>query len=168
VGWRAAGRFDHPCTVELLLFDEVGEALRSLAPPELGEHHHRAHRYGVKVWFGPANPPREHYEAQVVGADVDDAAKVLAIEVGFHCEYPKVADNDAVIAHLMANERRWRRAVGKEAQVGGFLGRPDVWRRVSETWPDPDLGDAALVMELALRLTDYITALEPVRQRRPK
>ena len=152
--------------VELSIFDEVGDALRGLAPPELGEQHHRAHRYGVKVWFGPATPTREHYEAQVVGPDADKRATVLAIEVGFHSEYPKAVDNDAVIAHLVANEKQWRRAVGKEAQVGDFIGRADRWRRVSETWPDPDLGDGGLVIEIAMRLTDYITALEPVRRRR--
>ena len=95
--------------LELSIFDEVGEALRGLAPPDLGEPHCRAHRYGVKVWFGPATPPKEHYEAQVVGRDADTRATVLAIEVGFHAEHPKVADNDAVIAHLLANEKRWRR-----------------------------------------------------------
>jgi hypothetical protein len=152
--------------VEIFLFDEVGEALRSLARPELGEQHCRAHRYGVKVWFGPATPTREHYEAQVLGADADKQASVLAIEVGFHSEHPKTEENDAVIAHLLANEKRWRRVVGKEAQVGDFLGRADKWRRVSETWPDPDLGDGGLVIELATRLTDYITALEPVRRSR--
>ncbi|HTD50333.1 MAG TPA: hypothetical protein VK771_07035, partial [Acidimicrobiia bacterium] len=134
----------------------------------LGEHHHRAHRYGVKAWFGPATPPREHYEAQVVGPDADRAATVLAIEVGFHSEYPDVVDNEAVVAHLVANERRWRRALGDEAQVGAFLGRRDGWRRVSETWPDPDLDDCGLVTEVALRLTDYITALEPIRRARKR
>jgi hypothetical protein len=154
--------------VELSLFDEVGEALRGMAPADLGEFHHRAHSYGVKVWFGPATPPREHYEAQVVGADADKRAKFLAIEVGFHSEYPKAAENDAVIAYLVANEKRWRRSVGKEAEVGDFLGRADRWRRVSETWPDPDLSDGSLVIELAARLTDYIAGLEPVRQKRPR
>jgi hypothetical protein len=154
--------------MELSLFDEIGEASRAFAPPELGEYHQRAHSYGVKVWFGPATPPKEHYEAQVVGADADKDATVLAIEVGFHSEYPKAVENDAVIAHLLANEKKWRRVVGKEAQVGEFLGRADRWRRVSETWPDPDLGDETLVIELATRLTDYITALEPVRRTRKK
>ena len=161
-------RRDSPVAVELSLFDEVGEALRGLAPPELGAVHHRAHNYGVKVWFGPAAPPREHYEAQVVGADADQAAKILAIEVGFHTEHPKAVDNDAVIAHLLANEKRWRKVVGNEAQVGDFLGRADRWRRVSETWPDPHHSDGGLVIELATRLTDYITALEPVRRSRKK
>jgi hypothetical protein len=152
--------------VEFSVFEEVGGVLRGLAPTELGEYRHRAHRYGVKVWFGPATPPREHYEAQVVGPDADAQAKVLAIEVGFHSEYPSAGENDAVIAHLLANEKRWRRAIGKEAQVGDFIGRADRWRRVSETWPDPDLEEGGLVMELALRLTDYIAALEPVRRSR--
>jgi len=152
--------------VELSLFDEVGDALRGMTPPELGEQHLRAHAYGVKVWFGPGAPSREHYEAQVVGADADEHATYLAIEVGFHTEYPKAAENDAVIAHLLANEKRWRSLVGKEAQVGDFLGRTDKWRRVSETWPDPNLSDGGLVIELAARLTDYITALEPVRRSR--
>ena len=150
------------------MFDEVGEALRGMAPADLGAFHQRAHTYGVKVWFGPATPPREHYEAQVVGADADKRATVLAIEVGFHTEYPKEADNEAVITYLLANEKRWRREVGKEAEVGDFLGRADKWRRISETWPDPDLGDGGLVIELATRLTDYITGLEPVRRRRPR
>jgi hypothetical protein len=165
---RLRRAIDDRCRVELSIFDEVGDALRALAPPELGEEHHRAHRYGVKVWFGPATPPREHYEAQVVGPDADKHATVLAIEVGFHSEYAQAADNDAVISHLLAHEKQWRRAVGKEAQVGGSIGRPDKWRRVSETWPDPDLGDGGLVIEIAMRLTDYITALEPVRRRRPR
>jgi hypothetical protein len=159
-------RFGHPECVDPSAFEELGEALRGLAPTEFGEYRHRAHRYGVKVWFGPLTAPREHYEAQVLGRDADARATVLAIEVGFHSEYPKAAENDAVIAHLVANEKRWRRAIGKEAVVGPFLGNADRWRRVSETWPDPNLGDGELVVELATRLTDYITALEPVLRTR--
>ena len=103
---RARAPVGDRCVVELSLFDEVGEALRGMAPAELGPFNHRAHAYGVKVWFGAATPPREHYEAQVVGADADKRASVLAIEVGFHSEYPKAAENDAVIAYLFANEKR--------------------------------------------------------------
>jgi hypothetical protein len=156
----------HAAAVDLSLFDEVAYALRGMAPAELGELRARAHRYGIKVWFGPETPPREHYEAQVIGPDNDRSAKVLALEIGFHSEYPKVAENEAVIAHLLATEKRWRRVIGADAVAGPFLGRPDVWRRVSETWPDPDLSDAELVVELAARLTDYVTALEPARRGR--
>jgi hypothetical protein len=37
------------------------------------------------------------------------------------------------------------------------------WRRISETWSDPDLGDPELVFQLAGRLTEYVQALEPYR-----
>jgi hypothetical protein len=152
--------------VELSLFDEVADALRGMVPPELGDFRHRARRYGIKIWFGPERPLREHYEAQVIAADNVEDATVLALEVGFHAEHPEVADNEKVIAHLLGCEDRWRPMIGEEAVVGPFLGRPDVWRRVSETWPDPDLSDADLAFELAARLTDYLTALEPVRRDR--
>src|SRR5207244_12046850 len=149
--------------VEQSLFEEVAEVLRGMVPPDLGTLRQRPRRYGIKVWFGPETPPREHYEAQVIGADHVEGARVLALEVGFHTEHPKVADNDAVLARLVSGERRWRRAVGQAAVAGPFLGRPDVWRRVSETWPDPDLGGEDLGIEVAVRLADYITALAPVR-----
>lgn len=150
--------------VELLLFEEVADALRAFIPAELGDQRQRVHRYGVKVWFDTAKPSREHYEAQVIGAAGVDGAKVLAIEVGFHSEHPKPADNEAVLATLVARERRWRRVLGPEAVAGPFLGRRDDWCRVSETWPDPDLGDPELGIEVATRLTDYVLALEPVRR----
>ena len=91
-------------------------------------------------------------------------AKVLAIEVGFHAEHSKEADNQAVIDRLLRVEKRWRKDVGKEAEAARFLGRAQHWRRVSETWIDPDLGDPELAFEIAARLTDYITAIEPCRR----
>ena len=47
--------------------------------------------------------------------------------------------------------------------AGEFIDDRHGWQRLSETWPDPDLGDPDLPFELATRLTDYITALEPLR-----
>ena len=101
-----------------------------------------------------------------VGARDWPAAKVLALEVGFHCEHPKEPDNEAVLTRLAANERRWRRDVGKEAEVGTFLGRAEHWRRISEVWPDPDLSEPGLAFEIASRLVDYMTALEPLLRAR--
>jgi len=152
--------------VEDSLFDDVGDILLGMAPDDLGLCRYRAHRYGIKVWFGPEKPIREHYEAQVVGAQEVEGASVLALEIGFHAEHPQEVENDSVVAHLLANERRWRRVLGRAPQVGAFLGRHDAWRRVSEVWPDPDLGAADLGLEVALRLVDYVTALEPVRRGR--
>jgi hypothetical protein len=151
--------------VELSLFDEVAEAVRGFVPRDLGAPRIRARRYGIKVWFGPNEPPREHYEVQVIPARYCKGAKAVALEIGFHTEHPQVADNDRVIAQLAGAERQWRRAIGKEAVVGPFLGRAKVWRRVSETWPDPDLDDPGLGTELGARLTDYVAALEPVRRK---
>ena len=148
--------------MELGLFDEVGEAVRGLMDPKLGVVHFRAHRYGVKLWFDTDSAPREHYEAQVIGARLVEDAKVLALEVGFHSEHPKLTENEATLAKLVAHERTWRKTIGKDAVVGPFLGRPDAWMRLSETWPDPDLSDDDMVMDVALRLNDYMTALEPL------
>jgi len=149
--------------VDRSLFEDVADAVRALVPGDLGELRCTSHRYGVKVWFGPHKPPREHYEAQVVGREHASEATALALEVGFHTEYPNEAENQSVIADLLRSERRWRRELGAEAVVGSFLGRAEHWRRVSEVWPDPDLADPELVFELAARLADYVTALEPNR-----
>lgn len=152
--------------MELLLFDQVAEALRSLVPPDLGELHTSARRYGVKVWFDSVTPAREHYEAQVIGAAHVADADVLAVEVGFHAEHPSADDNTQVLARLVAQQKRWRKALGTEPVTGPFLGRRDDWMRLSEIWPDPDLGDPELGTELALRLADYVLALEPLRRAR--
>jgi hypothetical protein len=154
--------------VEIGLFEEVADALRGLVPPDLGDVRSRAHRYGIKVWFDTDKPTREHYEAQVIGAGYVDDATVLALEVGFHSEHPKLEPNEAVLGALLAARTKWKAVLGKEAVAGPFFGRPDDWRRLSETWPDPDLDDPALAFEIAARLTDYITALEPVRRAAPR
>jgi hypothetical protein len=150
--------------MDLPLFDEAAETLRALVPTELGSIRVRARRYGLKVWFDAEQPPREHYEAQVIGARHVPEATVLAVEIGFHSEHRGREANDRAIAVLVASEATWRPALGDEAVVGPFLGRPDDWRRVSETWADPDLGDPELGMEIATRLTDYLVALEPIRR----
>lgn len=151
--------------MELELFDEVGEVLRGLLPADLGVLHVRHHRYGIKVWFGPATPTREHYEAQVVGPGAVTGARVLALEIGYHAEHRDPSANDRAVAHLADQSGRWRKALGKAAVAGDFLDDRHGWKRLSETWPDPDLGDPALPLELATRLADYITTLEPLRAR---
>lgn len=147
------------------LFEAVADAVSGMVPPDLGPMHHRWHRWGVKVWFGSETPAREHYEAQVVGAkDVPDA-EMLAIEVGFHAENKDPAENEAILALLVAAEATWRAELGDAPVAGAFLGARDDWCRVSETWNDPDLGDQELGVELAIRLTDYVAILEPIRRR---
>jgi hypothetical protein len=149
--------------VDPLLFDGVAEACRGMSPASLGPVHVRSHRYGVKAWFGSPTPIKEHYEAQVIGARYVPGATTLALEVGFHAEYPKAADNEVVIDRLLAAEPTWRAQLGDDVVVGEFLGR-DTWRRASETWADPNLDDDELVLDLAIRLVDYFTAIEPLRR----
>ena len=151
--------------VEPSVFEDVADAVRGLVPKDLGELRCTSHRYGVKVWFGQDKPPREHYEAQVIGREHAPEATVLALEVGFHSEYPHERDNEVVISGLLRSERLWRQELGDDAVVGSFLGRAGHWRRVSEVWADPNLADPELVFELAARLTDYVTNLEPYRHR---
>ena len=147
------------------VFDEVAAILPSMLPAELGPVRLLARRYGIKVWFGDAaKPDRLHYEAQIIGAADVPGATTLGIEIGFHAEQTKEADNEAELARLVGKEKQWRKVVGKEPECGVFLGRATHWRRVSETWADPDLGEPGLAVELAARLADYVTALEPVRR----
>lgn len=153
----------------LHLFEQVADGLHALLPDELGPWFQRNHRYGLKLWFGhdgsATKPSREHYEAQVVGAKHVRGATLLALEIGFHAEHPDPAANEAAIRPLTA-ARTWRRALGPEPEAGPFLGQDGGWLRLSETWADPDLGDPDLALEVAARLTDYVTALEPLRRRR--
>lgn len=144
------------------LFDQVGEVVRGTTPRELGAVRLRVGGSGVKAWFGGAEPEREHYEAQLIGADIATGARVRALEIGFHVEHRSPADNDAVIARLSAREDDWRALLGADAIAGVFLGR-DSWRRISETWLDPDLDTGDMAFEIGVRLVDYMRALEPFR-----
>jgi hypothetical protein len=149
--------------VEPTLFDDVGDVLRGLLGHGFGALRCRPRRWGIKVWFDTETPPREHYEAQVIGAEGVPDARVLGLEIGFHSEHTKAAENEALLARLLAAEEKWRPALGDEAVAGAFIG-PKSWRRISETWPDPDLSGDDIAIEIAVRLNDYINALEPVRR----
>jgi len=149
--------------MELSVFEQVADAVHAMMPDDLGHWGYSAHRRGIKVWFGDERN-REHYEAQMIPRRLVDGSDGMAIEVGFHAEGRDMADNDAAVALLLQAEKKWRRALGDEAEAGPFLGRPEDWRRVSEAWLDVDLDDDELVMDIACRLTDYISALEPIRQ----
>ncbi|HYD09202.1 MAG TPA: hypothetical protein VEA78_03785 [Acidimicrobiales bacterium] len=158
----------------LSAFEVAADMLRGLLVDhaDLGELRTKAHRYGLKAWLGGpmTNAPKEHYEAQVVGPAHVPGAKVLGIEVGFHVEDKDEAKNDAILDALLAHEKRWRKELGggpDAVHAGVFLGagRLGHWRRISETWPDPDLGHGDLAFELAARLCDYMVTFEPLRKR---
>lgn len=122
----------------------------------------KAHRRGVKVWFDSEAAPRMHYEAQQLRRQHVDGIDGMAIEIGFHAEDPEESKNDAEMDRIAKSEKTWRRILGLEASVGEFYGSSS-WRRVSEAWIEPDLDDPELAFELASRLVDYVTAIEPAR-----
>jgi hypothetical protein len=152
----------HP--VEPSVFEEVAAIFPGLVPDELGPARLHVRRWGIKVWFGSEpKAPRDHYEAQVIGSADAPGAKVTALEVGFHAEHSKEAENEALLAGLVSREAEWRAAIGGEPTCGPFLGRASHWRRISEIWADPDFDDPGLPFEIAARLTDFVAALEPIR-----
>ena len=138
-------------------FEWVLDAFEGFAAEIDGELHSSAHRRGLKVWYGGA--AKEHYEAQLIRT-TDGAA----LEIGFHAEYPKVEENDAVIARLVDAEPTWRTALGAGPEVGEFLGA-DRWRRISEVWDAPDPDDPDATLDIGARLADYVLAIEPLRRR---
>ncbi|WP_157963672.1 hypothetical protein [Actinocorallia populi] len=141
-------------------FDQVRDVVRGAVPRALGEPRIRVRHNGIKVWFGEA--VREHYEAQLIRPDGVPGAEGFALEVGFHAEYGKAEENDAVLARLRAREPQWRAELGDDPVAGDFLGHRS-WRRLSETWPDPADTGPDLVFEVGVRLADYIRAIEPLR-----
>lgn len=149
--------------MELPLFDEVADLVQSMVPGELGPARTRSHRRGIKLWFDTDKPGREHYEAQLLSRRHVDGSDGTAIEIGFHTEHREAGRNEEVVADLAARESAWRRQLGSEAELAPFFGA-DNWRRVSEAWIEPDLDDPELAFELAARLVDYVSALEPVRR----
>lgn len=142
--------------VERSFFHQVQDVVEGFVSDVDGTLHATAHGRGVKVWYDDST--REHYEAQLVHVDGH-----LALEVGFHAEYPKVGENEAVLSRLLDEEPVWRRELGDEPEAGVFLGA-DRWRRISEIWDAPDPDDIDAAIEVAARLADYVSVLEPLRR----
>lgn len=148
--------------IEPHLFAEAAQLVRTLVPDGVGEVRTRSHRRGVKVWFGPSQPTREHYEAQVIPGRLAGQGHGL-LEIGFHAEHPDEAANQAVADRLESKTSVWRRELGAPAELDTFYGR-DSWRRLSETWPDAEQleDDPDAAFEIACRLVDYISVIEPL------
>ncbi len=143
--------------LERTFFEQVLDAVEGFIDDDHGPLSSATHRRGVKLWFGDSN--REHYEAQLIRRNDD-----VALEIGFHVEYPRAEANQVVIDHLAAIEARWLPELGADAELGVFLGA-DNWRRVSELWGPPDPDDPEAPIEIAARLADYVDAIEPRRAR---
>ena len=142
--------------MERSFFHQVQDVLEGFVADLDGELHTVAHQRGLKVWYDDAT--REHYEAQLIRLD-----GATALEIGFHAEHPKVAENDAVLARMVQHEDSWRAELGDDPVAGEFLGA-DRWRRISETWEPPDPDDVDAAIEVAARLADYMATIEPLRR----
>jgi hypothetical protein len=139
-------------------FEEVARALTGFLGDAYGTPQFRVSRRNIKVWL--TEPAHEHYEAQLIRVE----SGWHALEVGFHSEHPKVGRNDTALEPLVAKEKSWRKALGRDPEAGPFLGRQGpVWRRVSEVWDDFDADDPDAALDVADRLDAYIRALEPLR-----
>jgi len=149
--------------MDLPLFDEVADLVQSIAPDDLGVLRTRTHRRGIKLWYDGDRPGREHYEAQLLARRHVDGVDGMAIEVGFHSEHPDAMRNESVIATLAEAEDVWRPQLGAEAELATFYGAEN-WRRLSECWLEPDLDEPGLALDLAARLVDYVSAVEPLRR----
>jgi len=137
-------------------FEQLSDALAGFLPPDLRAYGSAIGSRNVKVWYGEES--HEHYEVQSLSS--------RRLEIGFHAEHPIETRNDEVMTALSARERTWRRALGKEAQAGPFLGRQRGWRRLSEVWDGPGLETDEAAVEAAERLARYIGALERIRTAR--
>lgn len=138
-------------------FEWVFDAFEGFADAVDGELHCSSHGRGLKVWYDDAK--KEHYEAQLIRL----GGGKMGLEIGFHSEYPKPAENDAVLSKLLAKEKQWRKTIGMEAEAGEFIGS-DRWRRISEVWDAPDPDDPEATIEIGARLADYVLAIEPLRR----
>lgn len=148
--------------MELPLFEEVADLVQTMIPAELGRLRTRSHRRGLKLWFDTDKPGREHYEVQLLSRRHVDDVDGMAVEVGFHSEHRDENRNTEVVADLARAESTWRHELGAAAELAVFFGATN-WRRLSECWIEPDLDDPELAFELAARLVDYVTVLEPLR-----
>ncbi len=147
------------------MFAEAGDLIRSMAPDGIGDVRIHARKWGLKVWTGPSSPIKEHYEGQFIRRkhlSDDGNGEGMALEIGFHSEHKDEAKNQEVLDALNKKSKIWRKELGKEPESGVFLGKAS-WRRISEVWLDAEMDDPELAFEVASRLVDYLTILEPIR-----
>jgi hypothetical protein len=139
-------------------YDAVGDALTGFLPPSLRDFEWYRSNHNLKLWYGDAE--REHYEVQIV-----KRGKVLGLEIGFHCEHKDAGRNEDVVSKLVSKEKTWRSKLGKDVEIGDFIGfQSKTWRRVSEVWEDALTDGPETAVDAAERLATYIKVLEPLRR----
>lgn len=140
-------------------YDNVAHALSGFLPPALRGFEWQRSSRNLKLWYG--SDECEHYEIQMVktGSKKYD----LGLEIGFHAEHKDIKANDDAVARIMKAEKNWRSKLGKEPELGPFIGyQVATWRRISEVW-DRMTDDSGVAVDAAERLAAYIKTFEPIR-----
>lgn len=165
-----ASRARYPQRMSRTFFASLTDALWGFLPRELQTFQAQSGPHNLKVWYRSSH---EHYEVQRISKAVLKASGqrsgASALEVGFHAEHAKSADNEAVLAHLAEKETSWRRGLGREPVAGPFLGRREIadrWKRISELWTDVSFDGDGAAIEAAERLGAYIRVIEPLLTRK--
>jgi hypothetical protein len=144
-------------------YEQVADALPGFLPPSMRNFEWYRTSANLKLWYGAEG--REHYEVQIVKTGPKKLD--LGLEIGFHAEHKDVARNDDTMQGLVKAEKRWRGELGKQPEVGEFIGyQSKVWRRMSEVWTGVT-DDPFVAVDAAERLAMYIKALEPLRAKAP-
>ncbi len=146
-------------------FEHVEDALVGFLPSDLRAFSVRRSSRNLKLWY---DNEREHYEAQLISPsalrDTGLGGSGEVLEIGFHIEHRDGARSQEALERMQAEERAWRKELGREPQTGAFLGSGfDAWRRISEVWQGQGLVAEETAIDAADRLATYIRALEPVR-----
>ena len=140
-------------------YEQVADALTGFLPPTLRNFQWYRTSANLKLWYGDEG--REHYEVQIV--KVGPKKLDLGLEIGFHAEHKDKARNDGVMDGLVKAEKRWRTDLGKEPEVGEFIGyQSKTWRRISEVWTGVT-DETFVAVDAAERLASYIKTFEPIR-----
>lgn len=147
-------------------FLEVTDLVVGFLPPSLRGFQQQTFGSSSRIWY---DEPHVHFEVQRISQTALRSAGVKgmreALEVGLHAEFPQNQRNDEVIQALLAHEKRWRRALGRDPVAGPFVGRREHatrWRRISELWDVADLDGEEVAVEAADRLAAYVRALHPL------
>jgi hypothetical protein len=141
-------------------YEQVADALTGFLPPWMRNFEWYRTSANLKLWYGADG--KEHYEVQIV--KIGTKRTDLGLEIGFHAEHKDVARNDEVMQSLAGAEKRWRTELGKEPEIGAFIGyQSKTWRRISEVWTGVT-DDPFVAVDAAERLAMYIRTFEPIRK----
>ena len=127
----------------------VALLVRERVPPDLRAFRYEAISFQSKLWYGNKDL---HYE-------IWSRERLGTIEIGLHFEADPLT-NARLLAAFTANARGIRRVLADARIEGWDRGWARVWEPLPHRRPD-----AELAADLARRIGDYVTVLEPILRR---